>query len=441
MKKFQRVVMFVLVMSLLVGASGVAMANTTITFYHAFTSNTLLALRQLINDFQQEFPDIRVRAEYVGDALYQKLQASMAAGNPPDIAWVHSGQHAQFAQSGAIYKIQDFMEGPNGLTQEEIDDFFPIMKTYMEYNYDDQWWGLPVNATTMTFVYNADWVAEAGFDPNDPGIETWDDFARVTSQLSDPAQGEWGFFIPVFSGGMSSYFDWFFRPFIWAAGGRYVSEDLQTVAFNSPEAKQAVQFFYDLMHVHQGGTITPGEQAFEMGKVAFHLDGPWSIPNFQRLRFDWNAMLYPVGPTGERFQPSAGEPVIIPKDAANPEAAWEFIKFWIRPDNMAQWAITSGYLPTRRSVLEDEAYQEFIADRPGLETFVEGLEYGFPSEFTPAYNRVVDIYANAVEEIMNNKVTLDEGLDAAAAEANAVIAQYWNDYPEEYEALKERLDL
>ncbi|NLJ74099.1 MAG: ABC transporter substrate-binding protein [Firmicutes bacterium] len=441
MRKLSKTAVFVLVLTLVMGSiSGLAAAQTkTITLYHAFTSNTLLALRNLINDFQKENPNIKVKAEYVGDALIQKLQAAVAAGNPPDISWLHSGEHAEFARGGAIYKIQDFMEGPNGLTQEEIDDFFPIMKSYMEYNYDGQWWGLPVNATTMTFVYNKDMIRAAGIDPDNLNIDTWEDFAKVTSQISNPAKGEWGMFIPVFSGGMSSYFDWFFRPFIWAAGGKYVNDDLTTVAFDSPEAKKAVQFFYDLMHEYQGGTISPGAQAFEMGKVAFTLEGPWSIPGFNRLRFDWGAALYPLGPSGERFQPSAGEPVVIFKDAKNPDEAWEFIKFWIRPDNMAKWAITSGYLPTRRSVLEDPLYKTEVEKTPGLEIFVQGLEYGFESETTPAYNRVVDIYANAVELIMNQKIGIDEGLEEAAAEANAAIAQYWLDNPEEYKDLMERL--
>ena len=68
-------------------ASVVSFAQTkTITMYHAFTANTLLALRNLINDFQKEYPNIRVRAEYVGDALNQKIQAAVTAGNPPDLA-------------------------------------------------------------------------------------------------------------------------------------------------------------------------------------------------------------------------------------------------------------------------------------------------------------------------------------------------------------------
>jgi len=62
-------------------------------------------------------------------------------------------------------------------------------------------------------------------------------------QASSPTRkkGIWGFHIPVFSGGMAGYFDWIFRPFIWAAGGKYISDDLQSVAFDSPEAKEAVQ--------------------------------------------------------------------------------------------------------------------------------------------------------------------------------------------------------
>src|SRR5690625_4079954 len=97
----------VLILCLALGFGSVASAQVkTITMYHAFTSNTLMALRNLIADFQKEHPDIRVRAEYVGDALSQKLQASIAAGNPPDLSWLESGMHADLAKVGAIYNLE-----------------------------------------------------------------------------------------------------------------------------------------------------------------------------------------------------------------------------------------------------------------------------------------------------------------------------------------------
>lgn len=418
-------------------ASAVGFAQTkTITMYHAFTSNTLVALRNLINDFQKEYPHIRVRAEYVGDALNQKLQAAVTAGNPPDLAWLHSGEHTEYARTGAIYNLSEtFINGPNGLSQEELDDFFPIMKTYMEYNYDGNWWGLPVNATTMAFVYNADMVRAAGYDPDNLQVETWEEFAEFAASLTNAREGIYGMHVPVYTGGLASYFDWFFRPFVWSAGGKFISDDLQTVAFDSPEAKEAVQFFYDLIYTYEGGTLSPPSQAFDMGKVAIHLDGPWSIPQFNNLRFEWRAMLYPIGPSGERFHPSAAEPVVIFKDAKHPEEAWEFLKFWIRPDNLAKWCITSGYLPTRRSVMESEDYQKVVEETPGLATFVQALEYGAAAEITPEYNKIIDEYTAAVELILNQKADLDEAIDAAAAKCNEIIAQYWRDNPQEYEDL------
>lgn len=430
----------ILAVCLVLAFSTVSLAAVkTLTMYHAFTSNTLEALKGLIADFEAEHPGIKVKPQFVGDALMQKLQAAVAAKDPPDLAWTHGGEYGVFAQTDTIYKMEDFIRRPDGLSDEDLDDFFPVMKTYCEYNYDDQWWVLPVNATTITFVYNADMFAAAGIDPENPGIETWEDFAVAAGKLSDPQKGIWGFHIPVYTGGMAGYFDWIFRPFIWAAGGKYISDDLQSVAFDSPEAKEAVRFFYDLMHKHKGGTISPADQAFNMGKVAITLDGPWSIPQFEKLRFPWRAMLYPVGPSGKRYHPSAGEPVAIFKDAKHPEEAWLFVKFWMRPDNMAKWAIASGYLPTRRSVLDDPVYVEHIQKTPGLEYFVKGLEYGTVSEYVPSWNKVIDTYAAAVELIMNNKVTLDKGLEDAAAKANEAIQTYWQDYPEEYEEVMSRL--
>src|SRR5690554_5560568 len=285
----------VLMLVFTLGAGNVLAQTKTITLYHAFTSNTLVALRNLINDFQKEFPGIKVRAEYVGDALDQKLQAAVTAGNPPDLSWLQSGKQADFARTGAIYNLGEFINGPNGLTEEDQNDFFPIMKTYMEYNYDGEWWGMPVNATTMTFVYNKELVAKAGYDPDNLQVETWEELGELAAALTNEKDGIYGMHVPVYTGGMASYFDWFFRPFIWSAGGQYIADDLQTVAYDTDEAKQAVQFFYDILYKYEGGTLAPATQAFDMGRIGLHLDGPWAIPQFNNLRFDWGAMLYPVG--------------------------------------------------------------------------------------------------------------------------------------------------
>ena len=196
-----------------------------------------------------------------------------------------------------------------------MNDFFPIMKTYMEYNYDGNWWGLPVNATTMAFVYNADMVRQAGYDPDNLQVETWEEFAEFAASLTNARDGIYGLHVPVYTGGLASYFDWFFRPFVWTAGGKFVEDDLQTVAFDSPEAKEAVQFFYDLIYTYEGGTCL--RLARLSTWVGCH-PPRWSLvhPQFNNLRFEWRAMLYPVGPSGQRFHPSAAEPVVIFKDAS-----------------------------------------------------------------------------------------------------------------------------
>ena len=108
-------------------------------------------------------------------------------------------------------------------------------------------------------------------------------------------------------------------------------------------------------------------------------------PQFNNLRFEWRAMLYPVGPFGHAST-SAAEPVVIFKDAKYPEEA-EFLKFWVRPDNLAKWAITSGYLPTRRSVMDSPDYMKVI-EAPGLAVFVKQV-WRYCGDCS-GYNKIVD---------------------------------------------------
>ncbi|MGE5430755.1 MAG: ABC transporter substrate-binding protein, partial [Syntrophomonadaceae bacterium] len=63
-----------------------------ITFWHSFVSNTIPALEELIKKFEQEHPNIKIKAQYVpsGDPLIQKLVTAIQSRTAPDIAWIHS---------------------------------------------------------------------------------------------------------------------------------------------------------------------------------------------------------------------------------------------------------------------------------------------------------------------------------------------------------------
>ena len=118
-------------------ASAVGFADKNRTMYHAFTSNTLLAL-PTDQRFPERVPEHPGRAEYVGDALNRDQAAVTAVAS--DLAWLHCSEHSD-NWTGDLQPLETFISGPSGLSEEELNDFFHIANLY-GHNYDGNWWGL-----------------------------------------------------------------------------------------------------------------------------------------------------------------------------------------------------------------------------------------------------------------------------------------------------------
>jgi multiple sugar transport system substrate-binding protein len=87
---------------------------------------------------------------------------------------------------------------------------------------------------------------------------------------------------------------------------------------------------------------------------------------------DWDIAPLPAGPA-KRATIVAGEYLAVFKQSKNPEAAWTFIKWITEPDVQAFWSMKSGYLPMRKSVLDEPEYQRYLEGNSAHRAFVEQM--------------------------------------------------------------------
>ncbi|MFO7446274.1 MAG: extracellular solute-binding protein, partial [Ignavibacteriaceae bacterium] len=101
--------------------------TVTITFWHSFVASTIPAFNELVEKFEKENPSIKIDAQYVptGDALVQKLVTAVQSNTAPDVSWVHSDFISKLVEARAIYPMSYFINSPNELSKEELDDIFP----------------------------------------------------------------------------------------------------------------------------------------------------------------------------------------------------------------------------------------------------------------------------------------------------------------------------
>lgn len=407
--------------------------RVTITFWHSLVQSSRPALERLIERFEDEHPHIRINAQYVssGDALAQKLITAVQSGSAPDISWIHSHYLGDLVAADAVYAMDHFINGENGLTEEDIADIYPALIQYA--SWQGTLYSMPMEATNLALIYNKDLFREAGLDPERPP-ETWAELLEYSRRLMKDANGDGrneqiGFFVPAVSasGPQGAYMMWQWTPFLWQAGGYLVDLEQTEVLFDSPAGVEALSLWRDIYRMQNQRTFTADDPLTVMAsqQIAMMMDGPWNLPRYPQVfsRFHYGVAMLPAGPQ-KRATVVAGEYLAIFKQSAHPDEAWEFVKWMIDPETQAFWSMESGYLPVRQSVVEVEEFQRFLRDNPHQAAFVEQMEYAQaqrPIDFHTI--RIQRLLAEAIEQATVGGRSPAEALSSAAAEANRLLQE------------------
>lgn len=365
------------------GEDGDSEQRVTLTFWHSLLATTQPALREMIARFEEEHPHIRIQPQYIptGDALVQKLITAVQSNSAPDLSWVRSHYLEELAKADAVFKMQEFIGGPNGLTDEEMSDFFPALMQYASWR--DTLYSMPMEATNLGLLYNKDHFREVGLDPERPP-QTWEELREFSRRLAKDNNGDGryeriGFMVPAFpaDGPQGTYMMWQFLPFVWQAGGYMVNESSTRAIYDEEAGVQALTLWKDIYEAHNQRTFAnEAIVAFASKQASMILDGPWNLTRYDQILgdIDYGIGMLPEGPQ-KRATIVAGEFLSIFKQTKHPQEAWEFVKYITRPDVQASWSMESGYLPVRASVMELEAYRAFLDENPNHGAYAKQMEY------------------------------------------------------------------
>ncbi len=405
--------------------------KVTVTFWHSFVSNTIPAFNELLARFERENPGILIKAQYVptGDALIQKLVTAIQSRTAPDISWIHSDFLDKLVESGALYRMDEFLHGPEGLSDSAYADIFPQLLEGARWR--DTLYAMPMEATSLALLYNKDAFARAGLDPNHPPA-TWEELRQYAHRLTVDLDGngtidQFGFFVPVFpsSGDLNIWMNLQWTPFLWQAGGREIAPDQSRVLFDSDAGVKALALWksmYDDMHFSTFGIAH--DIGFASQKLAMIMDGPWDLPRFREIRtFAWAVAPLPAGPV-RRATYLAGEHMAIFRQSTHPKEAWTFVKWMLQPEVQAFFSMKSGYLPVRRSTLALKEYQAYLAKDHALKAFVDQM--GVAQARAPIDRHRVEInrfIAEAIERATLGGQDPKAVLEEAAAKCNALLRE------------------
>jgi len=414
----------VAVIVLLAGCSkreeGVTEGVTVVQFWHAMGGPLGDALDELVAEFNASHPDIEVQSVSMGryQALSQKIMAAVAAGEPPVLAQAYEAWTGELIENGSAEPLNPYIEGPNGLSQEELADFVPGM---LENNsWDGTVYSFPFNKSVRALYWNKNLFEAEGL-PGAP--RTWEEYMEYARRLTKDLDGDgtidqWGT-----AGQISA---WMFENLLIQNGGRILTEDGTKAAFDSPEGVEALQFMVDLLTRY--GKVTSGyeyQNDFQAGKVGM-IEGSTVSLSFMEGKYTFDMAVAPLPVHKQKGCFVAGTNVVIFSDATQEEkdAAWSFIKWFTSPETTARWAASTGYAPVRMSAMESEVMASRFEEIEGLREVYEQLEF---ASYEP---RSAEWYAGrkyleeiGVESALRKHVTPAEALADAARNVNAELAR------------------
>ena len=383
-------------------------------------------LKQAIDGYVAEFnsthDDIQVQPVFTGNYTenMSRAQAAIASGQPPDLAILLSTDLYTLVDMDGVIPLDDYIGSDEGL---DIDDFFDAFMSNSTSG--GKVWGIPWQRSTPILYYNKDAFAEVGLDPETPPA-TWEELVIFGQQLmvrDGDNVTRWGF-------EAAAQF-WTFANFAIQAGRHHGSlgDDPCGVYLNTPESIQALNFLRSLQVEHK---IMPDGDLpwktlpadFIAGAVGMIIHSTGSLSSLlAAVPFELGTGFLPAGPAGYGATVGGGNLYIMADiGKERQDAAWTFIRWMVRPEQLGQWGIDSGYVAGRNASWETEPLKSYAAKVPQVLTARLQLKYAV-KEFPATYSgpEIAQITQRAVQAVYTGQMSSEEALKSAQDQSDVLL--------------------
>jgi len=351
-----------------------------VRFWHMWTAEWKVVVDRIVDRFNASQDRYEVVALSVPSASADsKFLLAVAGGDPPDVMGQWNQVIPKWAESGLIVPIDDLMTPAE---REAFDrDAYPVVRRIGTYK--GRLYGVTTGLNVWACYYLPQHLREAGLDPDRfpqtlEELIAWGEklhrFDRQGNLLRLGFMPEWlTMYAPVFGKGF--YDD--------SSGSLTLetADNLRALTF-LVECRRKLGF-QNVVRFNSGlSTGFAAEWPFISGAYSITLDGQWRVEQLARYAPNLEYRTAPLPPAaGGRRQAgwSNGNLMIIPRGAAQPQGAYEFIKFWSgleNPVRAAEFYTWGGWLPLSQAIADAPVYLEYVKKHPQFKTFLDTL----PSE-------------------------------------------------------------
>jgi multiple sugar transport system substrate-binding protein len=378
--------------------------------------------KQIIADFEREYPDITVH--YVGipaASAQSKYDTAIQGGGLPDVGGVGTAMLAELAAQGALEPLDDRL-ADSPLHGHLSENLLQVSKAA---GGGDALYQIPTSANNGTLWYRTDLFRKAGLD----APTTWSRFYEAAEKLTDPGRNAFGFTIRGGEGSIAPALDAVYGQTgitsFWNGDKTTVNDPRNVKALekyvalykkNTPSA-DVNNDFTKMVAQWDSGTI--GMLSHNLGSYQDHLkalgkDKFRGIPN-------------PTLEDGRRVQVSNPvDGLSLFRTSKNKAAAWKFIEFAASHEENSKFNESAGQVPANTDAAKDAWIQSSEPTRLAAEalnggsTTIVQLPY-----YLPDWNTIskADNEPN-FQKLLLGKITAKQFLDTLADQLNKAQAEW-----------------
>lgn len=375
-------------------------------WFHTGTAGERDALTAQVNAFNTSQSTVKIELTLIPEGSYNdQVKAASAADDLPDVLDFDGPFLYNYAWSRQLAPLE------NCLSPELKNDLLPSLvkqgtyanRIYGVGTFDS---GLGIYARKSLLEQNKIRIPQGIAD-----AWTTDEFTQAlktfqAAGIKRPLDLKYNY-------GRSEWFTYGFAPVLWSAGAGLINLEGYPKAdgtLNSPQAVRGLGVFQSWF---KDGLVNYNEadNAFVQGQAAISLVGHWQYNDYKKA-FGDDLLILPLPNFGQGSKTGLGSwQWGVSSRAKDVDAAWSFINFLLKPENIVQMTKANGAVPaTRSAVNQSENY------RPGGPEYiyVQQLEtIAVPRPQTPAYPTITTAYRKAIQDISNGKdvkAALDEAV-------------------------------
>jgi len=361
--------------------------TVTVELWHTEPGANQDTLSSMVERFNASQDQVKLRLVFQGspDDLMTKLMASAGSGRVPAIAFLTEPFIQRLIDSGYVAPIQDFAH------QENYDFSDLDERAVKSYAVEDKLWGVPVCVDIPFLYYNKLDFEAVGLDPEKPprSLEEIREYSQKLFKRDSSGNVE--------RSGISLAVTLWAEQIFAQQGDFLVNMEnghagrATEVLFDNDTGQRFFKWWHDM--VDEG-------LAFNVGRNPSGADNYLAVATHRAaMTFGYAGALRSVVNALEKgvegveigvgavpgFADGKGSTLLLghglwifnlrPKEEQ--EAAWQFIKWFLEPEQQAEWFAGSGLLPVSRSSVELPAAQEVLAQYPTFETALN-LYLGVP---------------------------------------------------------------